>query len=163
MIALLALWGLSVAFGGYMSTTVLAQDRDVRASEPQSISELQRFLPVTLEGTVIAAIDNTVVLEDNTGRLIVDTAPAGICPSRSKQATLSQSPAGWSGDRMASSKWTRIPSAPIRARSLRSAKDPGVRPGLGGRTVRVSPIADKTRRRQDPSLARSILIPDQRY
>ena len=34
MIALLALWGLSVAFGGYMSTTVLAQDRDVRASEP---------------------------------------------------------------------------------------------------------------------------------
>jgi len=75
MIALLALWGLSVAFGGYLSTTVLAQDRDVRASEPQSIGELQRFLPVTVEGTVVAAIDNTFVLEDNTGRLIVDTAP----------------------------------------------------------------------------------------
>ena len=74
MIALLPLWGLSVAFGGYMSTTVLAQDRDVRASEPQSISELQRFLPVTVEGTVIAAIDNTFILGDNTGRLIVDTA-----------------------------------------------------------------------------------------
>ena len=75
MIGLLALWGLSVAFGVCMSTTVLAQDREVRASEPQSIGELQRFLPVTVEGTVVAVIDNTFVLEDSTGRLIVDTAP----------------------------------------------------------------------------------------
>jgi uncharacterized protein YdeI (BOF family) len=43
--------------------------------DPQSIASLQETQPTTVQGTVDRVIENTFVLRDGTGELVVDTAP----------------------------------------------------------------------------------------
>jgi hypothetical protein len=45
------------------------------AQDPQSIESLQEARPTTVQGTVDRVIENTFVLRDDTGELVVDTAP----------------------------------------------------------------------------------------
>jgi len=59
---------------GVSPLTASAQDSQP-IQEPRSIESLQETRPTTVQGTVDRVIENTFVLRDGTGELVVDTAP----------------------------------------------------------------------------------------
>lgn len=65
---------LAVFLAATLSTTG-ALPFTASAQEPQSIESLQETRRTTVQGTVDRVIENTFVLRDGTGELVVDTAP----------------------------------------------------------------------------------------